>query len=247
LGRLRRLRGPGPLRLARLQAGDLGGDARGGDREDEAGGLRVPGAGDPHDAAVLRARAPAPGLRRGRSRHRLRGAAARGVRAAGAAARRRDRRRGDRGLRGAAPRAQPERAARGERLRLERHRPARGARGAPRDLRMIYDASVSGRSARVEVRGGAGRYTLRIDGTAIEVSVSDAGPGYRSLLIGATSHELGVEREGDAYRVSFPGASVVVTLAETARGGATLAPREQGPSRLTAPMPGRIVRVLSSA
>jgi len=112
---------------------------------------------------------------------------------------------------------------------------------------MIYDASVSGRSARVEVRGGAGRYTLRIDGTAIEVSVSDAGPGYRSLLIGATSHELGVEREGDAYRVSFPGASVVVTLAETARGGATLAPREQGPSRLTAPMPGRIVRVLSSA
>ena len=110
---------------------------------------------------------------------------------------------------------------------------------------MIYDASVSGRSARVEVRGGAGRYTLRIDGTAIEVSVSDAGPGYRSLLIGATSHELGVEREGDAYRVSFPGASVVVTLAETARGGATLAPREQGPSRLTAPMPGRIVRVLA--
>ncbi len=112
---------------------------------------------------------------------------------------------------------------------------------------MIFDASVAGRSVRVEVRGGAGRYTVRIDGTAVEVSVSDASPGFRNLLIGATSHELGVEHDGDAYRVPFPGASVVVALAEAARGSATLAPREQGPSRLTAPMPGRIVRVLSSA
>jgi biotin carboxyl carrier protein len=112
---------------------------------------------------------------------------------------------------------------------------------------MIFEASVSGESVRVEVRGGPGRYALRIDGRAVDVSVSDAGPGYRSLLIGAASHELAVERDGELYRVSFPGASVVVALAETARGSATLAPREQGPARLTAPMPGRIVRVLSSA
>jgi biotin carboxyl carrier protein len=111
---------------------------------------------------------------------------------------------------------------------------------------MIFDASACGRSVRVEVRGGSGRYTLRLDGRPVEVGVSEAGAGYRSLLIGTTSHELGIEREGDAYRVSFPGASVVVTLAE-ARGSATLAPREHGPSRLTAPMPGRIVRVLSAA
>ena len=111
---------------------------------------------------------------------------------------------------------------------------------------MIFDASVCGRRVRVEVRGGSGRYTLRIDGKTVEVGVSEAGPGYRSLRIGTTSHELGVERDGDAYRVSFPGASVLVALAEAARGSATLAPREQGPSRVTAPMPGRIVRVLSS-
>jgi biotin carboxyl carrier protein len=111
---------------------------------------------------------------------------------------------------------------------------------------MIFDASACGRTVRVEVRGGSGRYTLRLDGKPLEVGVSDA-PGYRSLLIGTTSHELGIEREGDAYRVSFPGASVVIALAEAARGSATLAPREHGPARLTAPMPGRIVRVLSSA
>jgi biotin carboxyl carrier protein len=112
---------------------------------------------------------------------------------------------------------------------------------------MIFDASVAGRSVRVEVSGGSGRYTLRLDGQPVEVSVSEAGTGYRSLLIGTASHELGVEREADGYRVSFPGVSVVVALAEAARGSATLAPREHGPSRLTAPMPGRIVRVLSAA
>jgi len=112
---------------------------------------------------------------------------------------------------------------------------------------MIFDASVSGRTVRVEVRGSSGRYTLRLDGKPLEVGVSDAAPGYRSLLIGSTSHELGIEREGDAYRVSFPGVSVVVALTEAARGSATVALREHGPARLTAPMPGRIVRVLSSA
>jgi biotin carboxyl carrier protein len=110
---------------------------------------------------------------------------------------------------------------------------------------MIFDAAAAdGRPLRVEVRGGAGRYTLRLDGRPLQVSVGEARHGLMSLLIGAESHELGVEREGDAYRVSFPGASVVVALAEAVRGSAPLAPREHGPARLTAPMSGRIVRVL---
>ena len=63
---------------------------------------------------------------------------------------------------------------------------------------MIFDASVSGRNVRVEVRGGSGRYTLRLDGKPLEVGVSDARPGYRSLLIGTTSYELGIERVVEA-------------------------------------------------
>ena len=112
---------------------------------------------------------------------------------------------------------------------------------------MIFAASVCGRSVQVEVRGGDGRYSLRLDGQPLEVSFSGAGQGYRSLRIGQASHELGLEREGDGYRVTFPGASVVVALAEAASGSAALAPRAHGPSRLTAPMPGRIVRLLSEA
>jgi biotin carboxyl carrier protein len=112
---------------------------------------------------------------------------------------------------------------------------------------MIFAANVCGRTVQVEVRGGDGCYSLRLDGQPLEVNFSDAGQGYRSLRIGPASHELGLEREGDGYRVSFPGASVVVALAEAARGSAALPPRQHGPSRLTAPMPGRIVRLLSEA
>jgi len=112
---------------------------------------------------------------------------------------------------------------------------------------MIFDASVLGRTVRVEVRGGDGRYTVSLDGQPLEVSVSGSGPGFTSLLIGAASHELGLERQGQGYRVVFPGSSVTVELALAARGGATSARHDHGPARLTAPMPGRIVRVLSQA
>jgi biotin carboxyl carrier protein len=112
---------------------------------------------------------------------------------------------------------------------------------------MIFDASVAGRTRRVEVHGSAGRYTLRLDGQLLEVSVADAGNGQRSLLVGSESHELGLEREPLGYRVVFPRGFVQVELAEATRGAAAPAARAHGPARLTAPMPGRVVRVLSPA
>jgi len=110
---------------------------------------------------------------------------------------------------------------------------------------MIFDATVLGRTLRVEVRGSDGHYSVNVDGETHEVSVSDVAHGFTRLRIGAHGHELGLEREGSGYRVSFPGDSLSVELAEVARGSAVPARRDHGPARLTAPMPGRIVRVLS--
>jgi biotin carboxyl carrier protein len=86
---------------------------------------------------------------------------------------------------------------------------------------------------------------VSLDGKAHEVSVSDGVRGFTRLSIGARSHELGLEREANGYRVSFPGDSLSVELAPATRGGALPARRDHGPARVTAPMPGRIVRVLS--
>jgi biotin carboxyl carrier protein len=112
---------------------------------------------------------------------------------------------------------------------------------------MIFDASVLGRTLRVEVRGQGGRYQVSLDGVPHEVAVSDTAHGFTLFRIGAQAHELGLAREGDGYLVSFPGDNISVALAESARGGALQARRDHGPARLTAPMPGRIVRVLSQA
>jgi biotin carboxyl carrier protein len=88
---------------------------------------------------------------------------------------------------------------------------------------------------------------VSLDGEPHEVSVSDAAHGFTRLRIGARSYEVGLEREGNGYRVSFPADSLSVELAPATRGSAAAPRREHGPARLTAPMPGRIVRVLSQA
>jgi biotin carboxyl carrier protein len=109
---------------------------------------------------------------------------------------------------------------------------------------MILDATVAGRTVRVEVRGGGGRYTVALDGVAMEVDLVDAGRPFASLLVGGESHEVAVEKRPGGYVVHFPADAVPVSLADSARGGVPVARRSDGPARLTAPMPGRVVRVL---
>jgi biotin carboxyl carrier protein len=109
---------------------------------------------------------------------------------------------------------------------------------------MIFDATVAGRTVRVEVRGGKGRYTVALDGAAMEVDVVQTGRSFTSLLVGGESHEVAIEPRAEGYVVLFPGDAIPVDLAESARGALAAAPRVHGPARLTAPMPGRVVRVL---
>ena len=110
---------------------------------------------------------------------------------------------------------------------------------------MILDATVGGRTVRVEVRGGDGRYTVALDGAPMEVDVLGTGRSFVSLLVDGESHEVAVEKRSQGFLVHFPADAVDVALAEPSRGvagGAATGPR--GASRLTAPMPGRVVRVL---
>ena len=111
---------------------------------------------------------------------------------------------------------------------------------------MTFDATVGGRTVRVEVRGANGRYTVVLDGSPVQVDVVTAGLPFASLLVGGESHEVGVERRPEGYVVHFPGDAVNVQIEEAARGASPAVPRAQGPARLTAPMPGRVVRVLEA-
>ncbi len=66
---------------------------------------------------------------------------------------------------------------------------------------MLFDATVDGRTVRVEVRGKAGRYTVLIDGTPMDVDCQTTSAGSVNLLIDGRSREAGLEKLADGYRV----------------------------------------------
>jgi biotin carboxyl carrier protein len=110
---------------------------------------------------------------------------------------------------------------------------------------MRFDAVVLGRSVRVEVRGKDGRFVVTIDGRPLEVDYQETGHHFASLLIDGQSYEAGIERTNGGYNVVLADDVLMVELLDAARGdGAAPRAAGRGPARLSAPMPGKVVRVL---
>ena len=113
---------------------------------------------------------------------------------------------------------------------------------------MIFDATADGRSARVEVRSSGGVYTVLVDGRSLSVGVFPTSRHFTTLIIDGRCHDAGVLRQGGSHAVVLRDGTFDVTLVAGARGAA--APHRKvptGPARVTAPMPGKIVRVVSPA
>ena len=118
---------------------------------------------------------------------------------------------------------------------------------------MILDAAVDGKVHRVEVAGSKGRYTVTIDGRALEVDWRAAGSAFASLIVvrspemnSGRSYDVGLEARPGGFRVLVGSEDFAVELLETTRAAPAAARRAAaGPARLVAPMPGRIVRVLA--
>lgn len=110
---------------------------------------------------------------------------------------------------------------------------------------MRFEATVDGRAVSVEVRERQGRYTVVLDGRVHEVDWHELGPQVAHLLVGGHSHDVALARRPGGFEVGVGGRNVAVEVAEAAAGGGA-GPRRtaSGRARVTAPMPGRIVRVL---
>jgi len=112
---------------------------------------------------------------------------------------------------------------------------------------VIFDATVEGRTYRVEVKAHADGYRVAVDGRSLEVDWCPAGGDFASLIIDGHSYELGVSRENGGYTVVLDNAHLLVELFEGARGAPPPSPKGPGgPSKIIAPMPGKIVRLLAS-
>jgi biotin carboxyl carrier protein len=112
---------------------------------------------------------------------------------------------------------------------------------------MTYDVIVDGKTHRLELSKGETTWHCKVDGHSIEVDAALTARDVLSVLVGGDSFEVKRERSlrGDLHLV-IGSARYAIDVQDPrslrtrrAAGGA-----EAGPQKITAPMPGKIVRLI---
>jgi biotin carboxyl carrier protein len=118
---------------------------------------------------------------------------------------------------------------------------------------LTFVVEVAGRRRAVDIRRSGDRWQVTVDGRPVEVDVAMAGDRL-SLLIDHRSYEVAVERRSAAnVLVHVNGREVPVVLGSSGSAGPPLgkgsaaAGLAAGPAAITAPMPGRVVKLLVKA
>jgi biotin carboxyl carrier protein len=112
---------------------------------------------------------------------------------------------------------------------------------------MIYEITIDRRQYRLDLSPAEGGWKCRVDGREVEVDAILVQPGVLSLRIGNRAYEVKLERIGEQTRV-WVGSRVFAAEVRDPRSlrSRDRARDENGPRKLTAPMPGKVVRVLMS-
>lgn len=108
------------------------------------------------------------------------------------------------------------------------------------------DLDVDGLVRTVQVEKVGDRFTITIDGRTHVVDATEVEPGRWSLLMDGScaSHDVRVRTRGPGeMSVKVNGASIAVGLRDPRRSRHAHAAAD-GPARIVAPMPGKIVRLL---
>jgi biotin carboxyl carrier protein len=112
---------------------------------------------------------------------------------------------------------------------------------------MIYDVTIDGRNYRLELDQAEGCWACRLDGREIEVDGVLARPDVLSLRIGNRAYEVKCERVAGDLHLWVGSKRFTAEVADPrSLRGRVRAVDDDGPRKLTAPMPGKIVRVLVS-
>jgi biotin carboxyl carrier protein len=111
---------------------------------------------------------------------------------------------------------------------------------------MTYDVAIDGKSYRLELNRIENRWVCRLDGREIEVDAVLARPDVLSLRIGNKAYEVKCERVGNEWHLWVGSARFAAEVRDPrSLRGRTRAVDDQGPRKLTAPMPGKVVRILA--
>lgn len=115
---------------------------------------------------------------------------------------------------------------------------------------MTYEILIDGTTHRIELERGEQGWVCRLDGDEVAVDAVIARPDVMSLIIGGTAYEVKreVANSGDThYWVKNSRFAVEVRDPRSLRSRKAAAGAGEGPQKLVAPMPGKIVRVLLAA
>jgi biotin carboxyl carrier protein len=111
---------------------------------------------------------------------------------------------------------------------------------------MLYDVTIDGKNYRLDLQRVEGRWLCRLDGQEIQMDAVLARRDVLSVLIEGKAYEIKRERTATDMHLWVGSARYAAELRDPrslqsrkGRGG-----DDQGPRKLLAPMPGKVVRVL---
>jgi acetyl/propionyl-CoA carboxylase alpha subunit len=108
---------------------------------------------------------------------------------------------------------------------------------------MTYDIAIDGKHYRLELEDG--RWSCRLDGTPIDVDAILARPDVLSLRIANKAYEVKCERVGADLHLWVGSIRFAAEVRDPrSLRGRVRTDNEHGPKKLTAPMPGKVVRIL---
>lgn len=110
---------------------------------------------------------------------------------------------------------------------------------------MVYEISIDGKSYRLELHQAEGNLVCRLDGREIEVDAVLARPDVLSLRLGNKAYEVKCERVGGDLHLWVGSVRYEAEVRDPrSLRSRTRAVDDHGPRKLTAPMPGKVVRIL---
>lgn len=111
---------------------------------------------------------------------------------------------------------------------------------------MKFQVRIAGESRSVELTRGSNGWECSLEGEARRLDVVEVSPGIFSLLLEGESFTIYLERFDDRYRLHTRETDLTVEVANPRRwvGRSRAGLGRSGRQEITAPMPGRVVRVL---
>jgi biotin carboxyl carrier protein len=109
---------------------------------------------------------------------------------------------------------------------------------------MVYEIAIAGETHRLELKRTESGWACRLDGSEVSIDCAPIGPDLLSIIFNGKSYQI--RRESNKIFVGDHAYEVSVADPRSWRGRKGASPAESGPRKLTASMPGKVVRVLSS-